>query len=306
VILAAGLTPAYQQILVFDSLHVGAVNRAREAHFCASGKVLNVGVALHHLGGPSLTLAPSGGISGQSMEEEFRRLGVPARWIPLRRSSRMCTTLLDRGTGLATELVENAAPLDAGKLDLFKRIFAEEAERASMVVLSGSLPMGAPKSLYRDLVRTTRVPLILDASGQELLEALAAGLFCVKPNRQELARTLGRDLGSDADLRDAIAELQRRGAEWTLVSSGAQALWAGHGGRFWRFHPPRIRPVNPIGSGDCLAAAFAWACSRGMPGLEAIQFGIAAAAENAIALLPSRLDPGRVRRRMEEVRLEEA
>ena len=48
-VLAAGLSPAWQQILVFDEFNTGKVNRASEVHWCGSGKVLNVGIALAHL-----------------------------------------------------------------------------------------------------------------------------------------------------------------------------------------------------------------------------------------------------------------
>ena len=77
--LSAGLTPAWQQILVFDRLSPGEVNRAREAVWCGSGKVLNVGLAVHHLGGPSLTLAPLGGPPLLEIEREFAAMGVPRR-----------------------------------------------------------------------------------------------------------------------------------------------------------------------------------------------------------------------------------
>ena len=60
-ILTAGLTPAWQQILLFDSFRQGEVNRAREAHWCTSGKVFNAGIAAHHLDASSRTLAPVGG-----------------------------------------------------------------------------------------------------------------------------------------------------------------------------------------------------------------------------------------------------
>ena len=49
-ILAAGLTPAWQQILSFDQFTLGEVNRARRSVWCGSGKVLNVGCALRQLG----------------------------------------------------------------------------------------------------------------------------------------------------------------------------------------------------------------------------------------------------------------
>ncbi len=50
----------------------GEVNRAREVHWCASGKVLNAAVALHLLGGPSMTLAPVGGLNLVHIEREFK------------------------------------------------------------------------------------------------------------------------------------------------------------------------------------------------------------------------------------------
>jgi fructose-1-phosphate kinase PfkB-like protein len=62
-----------------------------------------------------------------------------------------------------------------------------------------------------------------------------------------------------------------------------------------RFQPPRVEHVvNPIGSGDCLAAGIAWATASGHDMLEAIRRGIAAAADNVGQLLPARLDARRV------------
>ena len=143
-ILSAGLTPAWQQILVFDQVRWGEVNRAREAAWCGSGKVLNAGMAVHRLGGPSLTLAPLGGSPLAEIDREFADLGVPRRWIETRAATRVCTTILDRATGRITELVENGRPLDEGEFDAFRAAYAEEAARAEVVVLIGSLPGGTP------------------------------------------------------------------------------------------------------------------------------------------------------------------
>ena len=63
--------------------------------------------------------------------------------------------------------------------------------------------------------------------------------------------------------------------------------------------------VNPIGSGDAMAAGIAWAIrdGRDMPG--AVRLGIAAAAENVRHLETCRLDPERVQRQATEVQVEE-
>ncbi len=294
-IVAAGLTPAYQQIFVFDRLRVGEVNRAREVFKFASGKVLNAGLALHHLGGPCMTLALVGGLEGESIDREFSFLGIAHQWVWSSKATRVCTTILDRSSRRATELVENAAPVDPAQLDQFFDAFAPAARQAQMVVLSGSLPPGTPKSFYRDLISRTDARIILDASGEELLAALSVKPFCVKPNREELGRTLNRDLSSESDLTAALREIQRLGAEWVIASQGSKELWACGPDRTCIFQPAKIETVNPIGSGDCLAAGVAWALQDGMEMLEAIRFGMAAAADNAAAMLPGRLDLARVR-----------
>jgi 1-phosphofructokinase family hexose kinase len=299
------LTPAWQQILSFDSLKLGHVNRAREAHWTASGKVLNVGLALHHLGGPNLTLALVGGLPGKSIEEQLTSLGVNCRLVWSERPTRVCTTLLgpDR---VITELVENAATVSPADLEAFHRAYRECVSNAGFVVLSGSLPPGMPRTFYRDLIAQAPGRVVLDASGAELLEALACRPLCVKPNRDELARTMGLELNSDELLKGAMNELNRRGAEWVLVSHGADALWASSNGRFYTFAPARVPVVNPIASGDCLAAGVAWAIRAGSEMPEAIRFGMAAAAENATMLLPARLDLERVRSRTAEITCQSA
>jgi 1-phosphofructokinase family hexose kinase len=305
IVLTAGLTPAWQQILVFDSLRIGGVNRAREAHWCASGKVLNAALALHSLGVPSHNLAMVGGPQGDAMDMEFKSLGVSHDWIRLQNPSRVCTTVIDRENGVSTELVQNAFPIRTEELEQFRRLYEAALRRAQVVILIGSLPAGTPETFYHDLLAKTRVPAVLDASGPELLAALAQKPYCVKPNREELGRTLNSRLSTEDDLKAAMTQINRFGAEWIVVSQGEKPVWACCSGRFYRFHPPAITAVNPIGSGDCLAAGIACGMTRGMDMPDAISFGVAAAAENASMLLPARLDPARTRSRIPGIIVEQ-
>jgi 1-phosphofructokinase family hexose kinase len=293
-ILSAGLTPAWQQIMVFDGLRPGAVNRAREAVWCGSGKVLNAGLATHHLGGPSLTLAPLGGPPLAEIEREFAALGVHRRWIETAAATRVCTTLVDRAAGQITELVENGRPLSERELATYRAAYIEEAARAEVVVLTGSLPAGAPVSFYLDLVAVTRCPMVLDFRGEGLLSVLDLKPYVVKPNREELSQTFGCSLNDDADLLGTMRELNRRGAEWVVVTHGAQAVWVTSLQHIYQLVPPHIEQVvNPIGCGDSMAAGIAWATCRGDAILDAVRFGIGAAGDNLGKLLPCRLDAGR-------------
>jgi tagatose 6-phosphate kinase len=305
VIVAAGLSPAWQQILVFDRFAPGAVNRASHAQWCASGKVLNVGIGLAHLGAVCRTIAPLGGPARASIEEEFGVLGIPLRSIACREPTRVCTTVLDRATGATTELVENSPPIADDELAAFERAFAEEAAAAHVVVLTGSLADGAPTSFYRDLLRRTSAAAILDVRGPELLAALACQPLVVKPNREELGKTVGRDLDEDDDLLAAMRTLNQAGAQWVVVTAGKSAVWVTSAGETYHLVPPAVAVVaNPIGCGDALAAGMACAIECGDSVIDAVRYGMAAAADRLSHLLPGRLDPNRVASIAELIRAE--
>jgi len=295
VILSAGLSPAWQQILVFDNYRHGEVNRAKQAHWVASGKVFNAGLAAHHLGGPSLTLATVGGPPLEQISKEFDSLGLKYRWVETQAATRVCTTVIERDSGIITELVEEGRPVTGEELDRFVEAYTEEAARAKVAVLIGSFPAGTPDDFYSRLIERTSCPTIIDARCEPLLLALRHKPLLVKPNREELGHTVGRVLDDDDDLVAAMKEINSRGAQWVLISDGPRPAWLTSGAETFRLHPPEIdNIVNAIACGDAMAGGIAWAVRDGRDMLEAVKFGIAAACDNLTQLLPCRLDFGRV------------
>ena len=310
-ILCAGLSPAWQETLFFDEFRLGEVNRAREVHWIASGKVINAVRAAATLGrGKEPAFAARGitvlgGGTGDAAERSVLAEGLDFAVVRTAAPTRVCNTVIDRADGSMTELVENAGALTSAELSAFRAHFLREAAGARAVVLTGSLAAGAPADFYRALMEKVAAPVILDARGPELVAALGLRPFLVKPNREELAKTVGRPIAGDADLRSAMAEVAGRGARWVLVSQGKDAVWAHGEGKFWRFRPPRVKSLNPIGSGDCLAAGIAHATVAGAGAIDAIRLGIACGAENASTKLPAFFERPAVERRLAEVTVEE-
>lgn len=293
-ILAAGLTPAWQHILRFDDLRLGHVNRAAETHWCASGKVCNAGIALAQLGAECHLLTPLGDEIMERAWRELIGLGVKPSIINAQQPTRVCTTLIDSASGEVTELVENARPLSSWCLMEFYHEYAQLAPHAELVVLSGSLPAETPATFYRELLAITPGRAVLDARGPELLAALELRPFVIKPNREELASTLGRKLDDESSLWSAMRELNDRGAQWVVITESARAVWVSSTESVYRVQPLSVEHViNPIGCGDCLAAGLAWSLSRGDDVPQAVRIGIAAAAQNAEQLLPGRINAQR-------------
>lgn len=303
-ILAAGLSPAWQQILEFETLHVGRVNRAVQATWCASGKVLNVARALRQLEAPARTVCAVGGKSGEAIRAEFARHRIEAQWVEAGVPTRICTTILDCSCGETTELVENAAACEAAVFDEFARAYAAAASECAFAVITGSLPPNAPSGFVKRLLSDTRTPELLDIRGRELLDVLPLRPLVVKPNRHELAETVGRDLHDDSALLDAMREINRMGAKWVVISDGGRALWATSEKSTLRLQPPRVAVVNPIGCGDSLTAGLVDGLQRGLEFAEALRWGVAAAAANAERLLPADFEMDRVRELYAEVGVE--
>ena len=157
---------------------------------------------------------------------------------------------------------------------------------------SGSLPPEGPIGFYRWCVGravSAGVRTIVDASGAPLREALAAKPTIVKPNRAELSKTLNLKIDSDEALRDAIKKLIALGPQWAVVSHGKEATIVSDGREFWRVIPPKVDVINPIGSGDALAAGLATALVRGEKVPVACKLAVACACANAMTAMPGEI-----------------
>ena len=108
-----------------------------------------------------------------------------------------------------------------------------------------------------------------------------------------------------SQLLDAMRSLNRRGAQWVVTTQGDRPVWVTSASSVYRLHClPADKVVNPLGSGDAMAAAIAWAIRDGRSIVEAVRLGIAAAAENLRRLETGRLDPAVVQRLAGEVRVD--
>jgi tagatose 6-phosphate kinase len=96
---------------------------------------------------------------------------------------------------------------------------------------------------------------VVDAQGAALARALEAKPDLVKPNRAELAATLGRELPDESSVLKAMADLCGRGSRLAVVTHGREPTLAFDGQCAWRVSAPQVAALNPIGSGDAFTAA---------------------------------------------------
>jgi tagatose 6-phosphate kinase len=304
-VLCVGLTPAWQRLLRFSVLRPGEVNRTLSVTACAAGKAVNVARVLRTFDVPVRLTGFLGGETGRLIRNELTGLGIDDRSAQTRAATRICQTLINEETGEVTELVEEAAPPAASEWDDFMRGYEEALAGVALVVLAGTLMAGALDTVYHELAvraRDADVPLLIDSHNQPLLNALRAKPWLVKLNAEELGRTLRDPSSPTGDLREHIRRVHDAGARSVLVTRGAQSAWLFHDDVFHEFQPPAITAVNPIGSGDAMTAGIVVAHRRGQALTEAVRFGIACGAANALTERPGHVNPQDVERLLPLVR----
>lgn len=305
-ILCLGTTPAVQRVMVFDRLEVNEVNRAARTLDGVAGKSINVAKVLRALGGRPFATGFLGGDRGAFVRAVLDEHAIPHEFVDVPARTRQCVTVIDRAQRTVTELVEESLPVDASAFAALAEIFDRHWPRARAVVLSGTITPGGPETLYADCVRKAQAHsglTVVDAKGPPLLAALGEKPGLVKPNRSELAATVGRSLDDETAIIQALRELHERGAQRIVVTAGKDPSLAFDGTRFWRVGNPPIDAVNPIGSGDSFTAGVVLGLLAGDDLGEACRRGAAAGAANALNLLAGEVGPGEVERLAARVNL---
>jgi tagatose 6-phosphate kinase len=304
-ILCIGATPALQRVMLFKSLKHGAVNRAMQTLDGIAGKSINVAKVLKVLGKDPLTAGFVGGDRGQELKREIEGRGVKTDFVIVPERTRQCITVIDQSAGKQTELVEESRPVNEISYSRLLAVVQRHAKNCKAMVMSGTLTPGAPEDFYlkcAKLGRKAGALVIVDAKGAPLMTALKASLHVVKPNRSELETTFGKPLKSDRDLKLAVRRLYSHGAKNVVVTNGSRPAVAFDGVDFWRIQPPRVKALNPIGSGDSFTAGLVWRLTQGESFAEACRWGAACGAANALTLMAGELNVAAVRRLAKQTR----
>jgi 1-phosphofructokinase family hexose kinase len=252
----------------------------------AGGRGINASCVLHSFGAETLAIATCGGKNGEIFEKLLRGYGFPIELVRINNEIRTNLTISDKH-GLTVKLNELGPTIDQAELDCLENAVRANVARASYLMLCGSLPPGVPSHFYCRLIAAAKahnVPTLLDTDGEALLHALEAHPTVVTPNQQEAERLLNRALITRTHFYEAVERILGMGAQMVVLSLGARGAVGADGKKLLEAVPPRVDAVCPIGAGDAMAAAFAWAMNEKKEFADALRWGVAAG--TAAACLP--------------------
>lgn len=247
--------------------------------FDPGGGGINVARVLSRLGSEVEAVYFAGGVTGSVLRGLLDRTGLRHRCVPIINDTRISLAVYETRSGKEYRFVPQGPEIKASEcgecLDLVRKI------ECSWLVLSGSLPRGAPDDFYAQIVDIARgrgIRVVLDTSGTALKSTLAqGGVHLVKPSLGEMEQLVDRCLSDRDELVEAATAIIENGqAKIVVVSMGHNGAMLVQAGRVLALPAIPVEPLSAVGAGDSFVAAMTHGLAAGRPVEQAFRLGIAA------------------------------
>lgn len=269
-------SPCIDVDIEVESLSVGKSNKVICKRTFYTGKALNVAIGLARLKTNVFATGFMYEENGSPFEQELHREGIPYKFVWNKGRVRENYKFIDHRSML-TEVDDISPEVDVEKQAELLGLIKSLAEGCDGIVVSGGLARGMTPDFYRKVLEglPQSVVKIADTEGERLNEALKCGVKLVKPNLEELERTLKRRLTSRGDMLDGCREIIDRGAEYVLLSLGKNGAVITDGSSAYHCKSINVAKNSTVGAGDGMVAAATDALVKGGSMQDVLRCGVA-------------------------------
>jgi len=241
------------------------------------GGGINVARVLARLGTNAIALYPSGGYTGQALDELIAKEHIPAIPVKTRNETRENVIVLETSTNKQFRFTMPATSLSEKEIErLLESI--EHVKKLDFIVVSGSLPAGIAPNIFSRIaiVGKKKAKLVVDTSGEGLKYAVDQGVYLIKPNISELAYLAGKEyLHTNEIVHHAKSIIKTKNCEIIVVSLNAAGAVLVTKNATVAVTPPAVKVRSTVGAGDSMVAGMVFALSRGDDIETASQYGVA-------------------------------
>lgn len=246
----------------------------------AGGGGVNVSRAVKKLGGESKLLYPSGGLSGQLLNDLLEGEKIEHHPIYIEDAIRENVIILEESTGLQYRFGMPGPVLCDEEWQRFLDELGNIKPEPDYIVASGSLPSGVPEDFYARTARIGKekgIRVIVDAPAKNLKPVLQEGAYLIKPNIREFRELFDGEIKEEPQIKDKARAIVATGqSEVVVISLGAAGVIMAVDRTVEHILPPTVPVISKVGAGDSMVAGIVLSLARGMTEYDAIRFGVAA------------------------------
>lgn len=276
-ILTVSLSPCIDVNIEVDSLSVGMSHKIISKRIFYTGKSINVSIGLARLGVRAFVTGFMYEDNGRLFEQELHREGINYKFVWSRGRVRENYKFVDHKSML-TEFDDVSPEISLQRQDDLVRLVSEFAPGCEAVFVAGGLAKGMTADFYERILKAVPkgVLKVVDSEGDRLRYALGCGVDLIKPNVEELERTLGIKVKSPEGALDGAKQLVNMGAGRVLLSLGKDGAIITDGKKSYYCKSNNVAMNSTVGAGDAMVAAAMNALVRGCDNAEILKCGVAA------------------------------
>lgn len=276
-ILTVCLSPCIDVNLEVESLNVGKSHKIISKRVFFTGKAINVAIGLARLKADSFATGFMYEENGHQFEQELHREGVTYKFVWNEGRVRENYKFIDHKSML-TEIDDVSQEVNAKKQEDLIKLVEQLAPSCEAVVICGGLAKGMTPDYYAKILSVIpqNVKKVVDTEGERLLESLKYQIDLVKPNLEELERTLQRSIKTQDEMLSACNELIALGAKRVLLSLGKGGAIITDGSNNYFCQSRNVAMNSTVGAGDGMVAAATQALASGALLDEILRRGVAA------------------------------
>ena len=279
------LNPALDKTVEIPSLTIDSVNRITTLRTDPGGKGINVSNVIDKLGRKSIATGILGGDTGHNILSSLEKMELESDFLFVEGETRTNLKIIDPVSKTNTDINEPGVTVSEEILNQLKDKLLKKLNADDIVILSGSLPKGAPQNTYNVWVKDCKeagAKVFLDADGPLLAEGIKAGPYLIKPNNHELSGLMGQELTTPQELTEAARGLMKYGIEKVIVSMGGDGALYVTKDYVYYAEGLKVPVGSTVGAGDSVVAALAVAEEAGMTPEETVALSTATGAANVM------------------------
>ncbi len=272
--------PAMDYIMTIEKFDKGKHVHSVNDYYSPGGKGIHTARLVAKFGIPTMSVNAIGeGRIGRKLILLLNDEGIYTNTIFLKEHTRTDVVIVDLSDNTETTITSLGPHMDEEDLKEFMAVVEKSVAKAEVVFMGGSVPRGAPSSLYHDIILLAREKgvkhCIITARGELLEKAAKAHPYVIKPDTSTIKEYFGYNVD---DLEGAIKvgeKLIELGAENAVVGyQDRNDVLVTKDGKKMLYKVTYEGVLNLFGAPEALLAGISIGTIKGHAIFESVRFGM--------------------------------
>jgi len=260
-VLTITINPLLERRYYYSHLIFSSVNRNGIVTLNAGGKGINVSRQLTKLGITNIAMLYTGGVNGRLIRDTLRKEGINFSDTSTRAETRDAAIIIDQEAGKVYSFFGQDSSVSPSEVNEFILKMEKAITTCEIVVFSGSSSCPATDEIFPkgiEIANKLDKISICDTYGTHFQKCLNASPTIIHNNVDEIQKSLGYRLNSEADQLKLLGKLYKKGVKQAYITNAGNTFYASNFDFHYKVTLPEISVIDSTGSGDAFVSGLVY------------------------------------------------